>query len=215
MVGRCHPSSCRCRSSGRSAAGSAGWLTCSTPPPPDRSREPGPRISRRGAAQQRRALARAMFAHFGSLLLELLKFGTYSRARMLAATEIEGEERVVAGPPAGPRRAVLHRPFRLLGDAGHRASAAHEADFGPRASARQPGAARHARGASGPPPATPSSTARAPCARCCASLPPTAAIALLIDQHLLTPTPSTWTSSSGRRPRPRRWPRSRCAPARR
>ena len=42
---------------------------------------------------ERRALARAMFAHFGSLLLELLKFGTYTRDQMRAAVEIEGEER--------------------------------------------------------------------------------------------------------------------------
>ena len=44
---------------------------------------------------QRRALARAAFAHFGSLLLELLRFGAYSREQMLAAIEIEGEERVL------------------------------------------------------------------------------------------------------------------------
>jgi KDO2-lipid IV(A) lauroyltransferase len=44
--------------------------------------------------RQRRRLARATFAHFGSLLLELLKFGTWSRERMLAATDSEGEERV-------------------------------------------------------------------------------------------------------------------------
>jgi KDO2-lipid IV(A) lauroyltransferase len=43
---------------------------------------------------ERKALARATFAHFGSLLLELLKFGTYSPERMLAVSEIEGEERV-------------------------------------------------------------------------------------------------------------------------
>ncbi|MBI2828743.1 MAG: hypothetical protein HYX77_05675 [Acidobacteria bacterium] len=43
--------------------------------------------------QEQRALARAMFAHFGGLLVELIKFGTYSRAQMLAATETEGEER--------------------------------------------------------------------------------------------------------------------------
>jgi KDO2-lipid IV(A) lauroyltransferase len=42
---------------------------------------------------ERRALARAMFAHFGSLLLELLKFGTYTPERMRAAVDIEGEER--------------------------------------------------------------------------------------------------------------------------
>jgi KDO2-lipid IV(A) lauroyltransferase len=44
--------------------------------------------------KQRRRLARATFAHFGSLLLELLKFGNWSRERMLAAIESEGEERV-------------------------------------------------------------------------------------------------------------------------
>ncbi len=43
---------------------------------------------------EHRALAQAMFAHFGGLLLELLKFGTYSPRQMLAASETEGEERV-------------------------------------------------------------------------------------------------------------------------
>ena len=45
-------------------------------------------------AKERKALARAMFAHFGRLPLELLKFGTYSSEQMLAAIESEGEERV-------------------------------------------------------------------------------------------------------------------------
>jgi KDO2-lipid IV(A) lauroyltransferase len=43
---------------------------------------------------ERRTVARAMFAHFGRLLLELLKFGTLSPAQMLARTEIDGEDRV-------------------------------------------------------------------------------------------------------------------------
>src|SRR5262249_779976 len=43
---------------------------------------------------EHRALARAMFAHFGSLLFELLKFGTYTREQMQSAVEAEGEERV-------------------------------------------------------------------------------------------------------------------------
>ena len=38
-------------------------------------------------------LARAMFAHFGSLLLELLKFGTYTPDQMRGAIDVEGEER--------------------------------------------------------------------------------------------------------------------------
>jgi KDO2-lipid IV(A) lauroyltransferase len=54
---------------------------------------------------ERRQLARATFAHFGSLLLELLKFGTYSPARMLAAIESEGEERVAQAYQQG--RGVL------------------------------------------------------------------------------------------------------------
>jgi KDO2-lipid IV(A) lauroyltransferase len=40
-----------------------------------------------------RAVARAMFAHFGSLLLELMKFGTYTPAQMRAAIDVEGEDR--------------------------------------------------------------------------------------------------------------------------
>ena len=40
-----------------------------------------------------RGMARAMFAHFGSLLLELLKFGTYSPERMRAAIDVEGADR--------------------------------------------------------------------------------------------------------------------------
>jgi KDO2-lipid IV(A) lauroyltransferase len=43
---------------------------------------------------ERRELARAMFAHFGALLFELLKFSTWSREQMLASVESEGEERV-------------------------------------------------------------------------------------------------------------------------
>jgi KDO2-lipid IV(A) lauroyltransferase len=42
---------------------------------------------------ERKALTKAMFAHFGAVLLELIKFGTYSREQMLAAADIEGEER--------------------------------------------------------------------------------------------------------------------------
>jgi len=41
-----------------------------------------------------RAIARAMFAHFGRLLLELIKFGTLSEAQMLSRIECDGEERV-------------------------------------------------------------------------------------------------------------------------
>ena len=43
---------------------------------------------------ERRMVARATFAHFGSLLLELIKFGGCPPERMLAMSETEGEERV-------------------------------------------------------------------------------------------------------------------------
>jgi KDO2-lipid IV(A) lauroyltransferase len=57
------------------------------------------------SARDRKALARAMFAHFGAVLLELIKFGTYSREQMLAATEVEGEERFLQARRQG--RGVL------------------------------------------------------------------------------------------------------------
>jgi KDO2-lipid IV(A) lauroyltransferase len=46
------------------------------------------------SAAERRAIARAMFAHFGGLLLELIKFGSLSEAEMLARIDIDGEDRV-------------------------------------------------------------------------------------------------------------------------
>jgi KDO2-lipid IV(A) lauroyltransferase len=44
-------------------------------------------------AGARRAIGRSAFAHFGRLLLELLKFSTLSPEAMLARVEFEGEER--------------------------------------------------------------------------------------------------------------------------
>jgi KDO2-lipid IV(A) lauroyltransferase len=43
--------------------------------------------------RERRAMARAMFAHFGSLLLELLRFSTYTPEQMVAAVDVEGDDR--------------------------------------------------------------------------------------------------------------------------
>lgn len=45
------------------------------------------------AAGARRAIGRSAFAHFGRLLLELLKFSTLTPKVMLARVEFEGEER--------------------------------------------------------------------------------------------------------------------------
>jgi KDO2-lipid IV(A) lauroyltransferase len=47
------------------------------------------------STRERRALARAMFAHFGSLLLELLKFSSYAPAQIRASVELEGQERAL------------------------------------------------------------------------------------------------------------------------
>lgn len=48
----------------------------------------------RRSAAERRAIARAAFAHFGRLLVELLRFGSLSRERLLELVEFEGEDRV-------------------------------------------------------------------------------------------------------------------------
>jgi len=45
-------------------------------------------------ARERRAIARAAFAHFGRLLFELLKFSTLSRELMLERVEFDGDERM-------------------------------------------------------------------------------------------------------------------------
>jgi KDO2-lipid IV(A) lauroyltransferase len=43
---------------------------------------------------ERRAIARAMFTHFGRLVFELIKFGSMSNEHILARTEVDGEDRV-------------------------------------------------------------------------------------------------------------------------
>jgi len=48
----------------------------------------------RKSERERRAIARAMFAHFGHVLVELLKFSSLPFDRMLDLVEWEGEERV-------------------------------------------------------------------------------------------------------------------------
>lgn len=56
---------------------------------------------------ERAAIAREMFAHFGRLLTVLLKFSTMTPPQMLARVEFEGEERVRAAHAAG-RGALLY-----------------------------------------------------------------------------------------------------------
>ncbi|MBA2305393.1 MAG: lysophospholipid acyltransferase family protein, partial [Acidobacteria bacterium] len=52
-----------------------------------------------------RAVARRMFEHFGRLLMVLLKFSTLTRQQMMACVEFEGDERVRAAHAQG--RGVL------------------------------------------------------------------------------------------------------------
>ncbi|HYT76068.1 MAG TPA: lysophospholipid acyltransferase family protein [Vicinamibacterales bacterium] len=56
--------------------------------------------------QERAAIARDMFGHFGRLLMVLLKFSTMRPADMLARVEFEGEDRVKAAHALG-RGALL------------------------------------------------------------------------------------------------------------
>jgi KDO2-lipid IV(A) lauroyltransferase len=46
------------------------------------------------SAAERRVVARATFAHFGRLLLELIKFGMLSETQMRACIDVEGDDRV-------------------------------------------------------------------------------------------------------------------------
>jgi Kdo2-lipid IVA lauroyltransferase/acyltransferase len=43
---------------------------------------------------ERKTIARAMFAHFGAVLFELLKFGSLSPAEMAALVDVEGDDRL-------------------------------------------------------------------------------------------------------------------------
>ena len=52
-----------------------------------------------------RTIARQMFEHFGRLLMVLLKFSTFSRERMLAHVEFDGEQRMLEAKTKG--RGVL------------------------------------------------------------------------------------------------------------
>jgi KDO2-lipid IV(A) lauroyltransferase len=44
--------------------------------------------------RERDAIVRAMFAHFGAVILELLRWGTLSRDEMIALVDVEGDDRV-------------------------------------------------------------------------------------------------------------------------
>ena len=110
--------------------------------------------------RERRRIVRGAFAHFGRLLIELLKFSTLSPEAMLARVEFEGEERARLAYAQG--RGVLfftgHFGFWELQAMVH--ALRLPADRRDRAAARQPAAQRAARADPARVPATRSSTAR-------------------------------------------------------
>jgi KDO2-lipid IV(A) lauroyltransferase len=53
------------------------------------------------SSAERRTLAKTMFAHFGALVFELLKFGTLPREQVSALMEVEGLERIQAAHAKG------------------------------------------------------------------------------------------------------------------
>jgi KDO2-lipid IV(A) lauroyltransferase len=53
------------------------------------------------SAAERRALAKAMFAHFGAMVFELLRLNSLSHDEMRALMEVEGVERIHAAHAAG------------------------------------------------------------------------------------------------------------------
>jgi Kdo2-lipid IVA lauroyltransferase/acyltransferase len=163
-------------------------------------------------AAERRAITRQMFAHFGRLLLELLKFSTLRPEQMQRLVEYEGQERARAAYAQG--RGVLF----FTGHFGYWEMQAmvHAQSVGPISvlarALDNPHLHALLEGVRGGR-ATPSSTARARCAGCCDVLQQRGGVAMLIDQHMHSRTPSTWTSSSAPPPRRRCSRPSRSGPA--
>ena len=127
-----------------------------------------------------------MFAHFGRLLIVLLKFSTHAPGRRCSRASSSKARSASRRARAGPGRAALHRPLRLLGDQRARPRADAAADGGAGAAARQPAAARSARAVRAADRQLASSTAAARSAACCARWTANQAVALLIDQHIQT-----------------------------
>ena len=76
-----------------------------------------------------RRIARRMFAHFGRLLFEMLKFSTLSHAEMLQRVEFEGEDRARHAYAQGRGVLFFTGTLRLLGAARDRARPAAAADW--------------------------------------------------------------------------------------
>ena len=125
-----------------------------------RFRSAAPRIGR--------CITRAMFVHFGRLLLELLKFSTLDAAGMRARHRVRGPRARRIGLRPGQRRAVCHGTLWLLGDPRHRPRPGAAADRRAGARAGQPVSEHAARTGARQAAATSSSTVMARSARCCA-----------------------------------------------
>ena len=160
-------------------------------------------------------IARRMFQHFGVLLLELLRFSALSRRGDARAVEIEGEDRVRRGLRQG--QGVLfftgHFGFWELHAIVH--ALRLRADRRARAAARQPGLHDAARAVASAHRQHRDLPRRAPCARCSDAGGRPRRGAADRSAHAQPRRDLGATSSSGRRPPPRRSPRWRCAPARR
>ena len=94
---------------------------------------------------ERRAIARAAFAHFGRLLFELLQVQHVVARADAGAGRVRRRGARAARLRAGQGRAVHHRPFRVLGAARDGARAPDRADRVAGARARQPAAQSAAR----------------------------------------------------------------------
>ena len=103
---------------------------------------------------ERRHIVRGAFAHFGRLLMELLKFSTLSPEAMLARVEFEGEEHVRAAHAQGSGVLFVtgHFGYWELQAMVHALRLQPMAVRGARA--RQPGAERRCSSASARAPAT-------------------------------------------------------------
>ena len=153
---------------------------------PHRARESGARVSLAVRARERAGVAAAMFAHFGSLLLELIKFGTLSR-RADAARASRSKGRSACGRRISRAGRAVSSPVTSATGRFRRSLAAARPSRSPcwRGRSTIRGCTRCS-SESARAPATPSSIGKARCAEVLRELPSNRGVAMLIDQHLHT-----------------------------
>ena len=157
-------------------------------PPPHRAREPRARLSRRDRVAERRALARGMFAHFGSAAVRAAEV-----RHAVATTRCWRPSRSRATSASGRRYEQGSGVLFFTGHFGYWEMQAHRARRcacsrssvlarpldNPRCTTCSNGSARA--------PATASSTGRARSGKVLRDLAANRGVAILIDQHLHTP----------------------------